>query len=58
MGILEEEFQEMISKISESIHRLTSEEEEVIKKISRREKKKREIIEKILTMFAANLLKE
>jgi len=36
MGILEEEFQEMISKISESRHRLTSEEEEVIKKISRR----------------------
>jgi hypothetical protein len=35
-GIFEEGFQERIQKISESRHRLTSEEEEVIKKISDR----------------------
>jgi hypothetical protein len=34
IGILEEEFQEKIQKISESRHRLTLEEEETIKKIS------------------------
>jgi hypothetical protein len=34
IGILEEEFQEKIQKISESRHRLTLEEEEIIKKIS------------------------
>jgi hypothetical protein len=36
IGILEEEFQEKIQKISESRHRLTLEEEETIKKISDR----------------------
>jgi hypothetical protein len=36
MGILEEEFQERIQKLSESRHRLTLEEEEIIKKISDR----------------------
>jgi ribosomal protein S8 len=36
MGFLEEEFQEKIQKISEFRHRLTLEEEEVIKKISDR----------------------
>jgi hypothetical protein len=36
MGLLEEEFQERIQKISESRHRLTLEEEEMIKKISDR----------------------
>jgi hypothetical protein len=36
MGLLEEEFQERIQKISESRHRLTLEEEEIIKKISDR----------------------
>ena len=36
MGFLEEEFQEKIQKISEFRHRLTSEEEETIKKISDR----------------------
>jgi hypothetical protein len=36
MGILEEEFQKKIQKISESRHILTLEEEEVIKKISDR----------------------
>jgi hypothetical protein len=36
MGILEEEFQERIQKLSESRHRLTLEEEETIKKISDR----------------------
>ena len=35
-GILEDEFQEKIQKISESRHRLTLEEEEMIKKISDR----------------------
>jgi len=35
-GIFEEEFQEKIQKILESRHRLTLEEEEVIKKISDR----------------------
>jgi hypothetical protein len=35
-GLLEEEFQERIQKISESRHRLTLEEEETIKKISER----------------------
>jgi len=35
-GILEEEFQERIQKLSESRHRLTLEEEETIKKISDR----------------------
>ena len=34
IGILEEGFQEKIQKISESRHRLTLEEEEIIKKIS------------------------
>jgi SOS response regulatory protein OraA/RecX len=36
VGILEEEFQERIKKLSESRHRLTLEEEEIIKKISDR----------------------
>jgi hypothetical protein len=36
LGILEEEFQERIQKISESRHRLTSEEDEAIKTISDR----------------------
>jgi hypothetical protein len=36
MGILEDEFQQKIQKISESRHILTLEEEEVIKKISDR----------------------
>lgn len=36
IGILEEEFQERIQKLSESRHRLTLEEEEIIKKISDR----------------------
>jgi hypothetical protein len=36
MGILEEEFQERIQKLSEFRHRLTLEEEEIIKKISDR----------------------
>ena len=36
VGILEEEFQERIQKLSESRHRLTLEEEEIIKKISDR----------------------
>ncbi len=35
-GIFEEEFQERIQKLSESRHRLTLEEEEIIKKISDR----------------------
>jgi hypothetical protein len=36
LGLLEEEFQERIQKISESRHRLTLEEEETIKTISDR----------------------
>ena len=36
IGFLEDEFQEKIQKISESRHRLTLEEEEMIKKISDR----------------------
>lgn len=36
IGLLEEEFQKSIQKISESRHRITLEEEEIIKKISGR----------------------
>jgi hypothetical protein len=36
LGLLEEEFQEKIQKISESRHRLTIEEEEIIKRIADR----------------------